>query len=86
MSEQIINLDQVAPHQRDVFFRQHYEDLEPEKELIFLVGQDPEEFLKSVSLSESEKYSYQVEKVGSSEWKVSIKRKKESCCGFCGGE
>lgn len=86
MSEQVIQLDQMAPQERELFFRRQSEDLEPGEELVVLFKEDPASLLKSFMEQESERFNYEVEKTNSQEWKIKVKRKKESCCGFCGGE
>lgn len=86
MSEQRIHLDQMGPQERELFFRRQSDDLEPGEELVILFKEDPALLLKSFMEQESERFSYEMEKTGTQEWKVKIKRKKESCCGFCGGE
>lgn len=86
MPEQAIHLDQMNPQERDLFFLRQVKDLDPGEELVIFFKEDPQPLLKAFMDKESERFSYELQKIDTQEWKVKVQRKKESCCGFCGGE
>lgn len=86
MSEQMIHIDSknLSVNQSDL--RQKFDNLEVGEEMSVVFQENPEFFIKALSLSNSEKFSYEQTQNGPQQWTLKIKRKKESCCGFCGGE
>ncbi len=86
MSEQMFHIDSdnLSLSQNDL--RQKYESLKAGEEMSFVFQENPESFIRALSLSNSDKFSYEQTQNGPQQWTLKIKRKKESCCGFCGGE
>ena len=87
MTDIIIDVQKIVPAQRHGLIFQSFDNLVPGQSLIILNDHDPRPLLRQFQETRPEQFQDEYLEAGPAVWKVKITRtKKESCCGFCGGE
>lgn len=87
MTEIIIDVQKIVPAERHGLIFRNFDGLTEGQSLIIVNDHDPRPLLRQFQETRPDQFQDEYLQAGPQVWKVKITRKKkEGCCGFCGGE
>lgn len=86
MTDFVIEAQKIPPAERHAYIFQSFDNLEGGESIVIVNNHDPVPLLRQFESLKTDQFEYNYLESGPVQWQLKItKKKKEGCCGFCGG-
>lgn len=87
MTDFVIEAQKIPAPERHAYIFQSFDNLEGGESLVIINTHDPIPLLRQFDTLKQDQFDSEYLEKGPTQWQIRItKKKKEGCCGFCGGE